>query len=218
MYRQCLKRKLLRQVARPKVDSIVKCPRYILEWSGAWMILKSNLLRVQECRYLYIGIAFWKLHVMKAFMADFHFYFIFANKCMTKSLVYRADITDSSSGNTKSYFGQCMRTFKERYREHTTSFSTPQKEIVKKDKELAAHVWKLKEERRPFNISWHIQRRAYPYRNGERVCNLCSWEKFYILMADPNTTVNSRSELFFRCKSQRDCLLDNKDKFTPKPP
>ena len=126
-----------------------------------------------------------------------------------------------------------MRTFKERYREHCTSISTPKKdrasggsvlsirdqiEVKKQKSELAAFVWKLKEERRHFQIKWHIQRRAYPYSNGAKNCDLCAWEKLYILLGDPMKTVNSRSELFFRCKSQRDCLLNNRSKFTPKPP
>ena len=34
-------------------------------------------------------------------------------KCLTKNLVYRADITDTTSNETHSYFGQCMRTFKD---------------------------------------------------------------------------------------------------------
>ena len=154
-------------------------------------------------------------------------------KCLTKNLIYRADITETSSNTTHSYFGQCMRTFKERYREHCTSLTTPKKErqnsssvlsiqdqidTKKQKSELAAHVWKLKEDQKPYKITWHIQRKAYPYRNGMRVCDLCSWEKFYILLGDPKTTVNSRSELFFRCKSQRDCLLNNRNIFTPKPP
>ena len=154
-------------------------------------------------------------------------------KCLTKNLVYRADITETASNKTHSYFGQCMRTFKERYREHCTSIATPKKErqsgksgvtvreqveAKKLKSELAAHIWKLKEDNKPFSIKWHIQRKAFPYSNGQRSCDLCSWEKFYILLGDPKTTINSRSELFFRCKSQRDCLLSNRNKFTPKPP
>ena len=148
-------------------------------------------------------------------------------KCLTKNLVYRADITDTTSNETHSYFGQCMRTFKD------TSISTPKKEktnssftmtireqieIKKQKSEFAAHVWKLKEGNRPFTIKWHIQKRAFPYTNGAKSCDLCSWEKFYILLGDPSTTINSRSELFFRCKSQRDCLLSNYRKINNKPP
>ena len=117
--------------------------------------------------------------------------------------------------------------------EHCTSISTPKKEktnssstvtikeqieIKKQKSEFAAHVWKLKEGNRPFTIKWHIQKRAFPYTNGAKSCDLCSWEKFYILLGDPSTTINSRSELFFRCKSQRDCLLSNYSKIHSKPP
>ena len=148
-------------------------------------------------------------------------------KCLTKNLVYRADITDTTSNETHSYFGQCMRTFKD------TSISTPKKEktnssstmtireqieIKKQKSEFAAHVWKLKEGNRPFTIKWHIQKRAFPYTNGAKSCDLCSWENFYILLGDPSTTIKSRSELFFRCKSQRDCLLSNYRKINNKPP
>ena len=40
----------------------------------------------------------------------------------------------------------------------------------------------------------------------------------HTILGDPSTTINSRSELFFRCKSQRDCLLSNYSKIHSKPP
>ena len=136
---------------------------------------------------------------------------------------------ETGAGGKKSYWGQSMRPFKERYREHMTSISTPKKdkpgctikdqiETKKQKSEFSAHIWKLKEGKKDFSIKWHIQRRAFPYTNGGAGCDLCAWEKFYILMGDPAITLNRRSELFFRCKSQRDCLLNNKCKFSPQPP
>ena len=107
---------------------------------------------------------------------------------------------------------------KERQSSNSVLSIRDQIETKKQKSELAAHVWKLKEDKKPYKITWHIQRKAYPYRNGMKVCDLCSWEKFYILLGDPKTTVNSRSEFFFRCKSQRDCLLNNRSIFSPKPP
>ena len=151
-------------------------------------------------------------------------------KCLVDDLVYRADIEVMGVEGKKCYWGQSMRPFKDRWREHMTSFSTPLKdkpgnsieqqiEAKKQKSELAAYIWKLKEEKKDFKISWHIQRKAYPYTNGGGgLCDLCAWEKYYILMGDPAITLNRRSELFFRCKSMRDCLLNNKSKFTPKPP
>ena len=150
-------------------------------------------------------------------------------KCLVDDLVYRADIVETVANRMKCYWGQSTRPFKERWREHMTSISTPKKEkpgnsikdqieVKKQKSEFAAHIWKLKEEKKDFTISWHIQRRAFPYTNGGGGCDLCIWEKYYILMGDPAITLNKRSELFFRCKAQRDCLLSNKCKFTPQPP
>ena len=35
------------------------------------------------------------------------------------------------------------------------------------------HIWKLKDEGTPYNITWTIKRRAQPYSPGSKKCSLC---------------------------------------------
>ena len=84
-------------------------------------------------------------------------------RCGTKNVVYKAEVKSVEANNNtiKTYFGQTMRTVKERITEHKYSFSTPKKALnrangriatiqdqieEKKNKsELACHIWKLKQ-------------------------------------------------------------------------
>ena len=115
-----------------------------------------------------------------------------------------------------TYFGQTTRPFKERYTEHKYSFSTPKKELTRAEgktvtiedqiqekrnkSELANHIWDLKSQKKDFTIEWKIERRALPYKNGSKFCDLCAWEKTYIALGDPSTTLNSRNEIFHKCR------------------
>ena len=112
---------------------------------------------------------------------------------------------------------------------NTNSFSTPLKdkpqnsiqqqiEAKKAKSELAAHIWALKEAGTPYTISWHIQKKGHPYTNGNKQCDLCAWEKTFIALGDPATTLNSRNEVFYKCRNQRNFILDNPKKFQPIPP
>ena len=69
--------------------------------------------------------------------------------------------------------------------------------------ELSKYIWKLKDEgvEEPEKmIKWEIVRRTVPYRCGTRKCDLCLSEKLVIATADPNTMLNTRSELVSKCR------------------
>ena len=150
-------------------------------------------------------------------------------KCLTEGLIYRAEVKDEKNSEPMVYIGQTIRPFKERFNEHKTSFTTPKKdgpkntikqqlEAKKTKSELAAHIWALKEAGTPFTTTWHIQKRGHAYKNGSKHCDLCAWEKTFIAIGKPTTILNSRNEVFYKCRSQRNFILDNKEKFKPKPP
>ena len=110
-----------------------------------------------------------------------------------------------------------MRTFKQRFVEHKTSFSTPKKILTRgnvqvsikeqidekrKKSELAAHVWALKDKGKKFRIEWRIIRRAFPYRNNTKNCDLCVNQKTCIGLSDPKSTLNSRNEILHKCRNK----------------
>ena len=72
---------------------------------------------------------------------------------------------------------------------------------------LSKYVWKLKEERKAFQIKWKIIDRAPPYNPMTRKCNLCIKEKFYIIYRPNMATLNKRNELFNSCRHRHSTLL-----------
>ena len=127
-----------------------------------------------------------------------------------------------------SYTGQTSRCFKERLSEHKNSFSTPQKILNRNGKlvqieeqieekkcrsELANYVWELKQKKKNFTISWQILKKSFPYHQGSRYCDLCANEKTSISLSDPATTLNSRNEIYHKCRQKVKFKLSN---FLPK--
>ena len=63
------------------------------------------------------------------------------------------------------------------------------------DTELSKHLWKLKEKKEGYSISWKIIAKAKSYSNTTKRCNLCITEKFFILSNPQMATLNKRNEL-----------------------
>ena len=70
--------------------------------------------------------------------------------CLTKDLVYQAEVITKEDNDIKSYIGMTTATFKDRSRNHKKSF-----EDIKHENgtELSKHVWKLKLEKKQFSIT-----------------------------------------------------------------
>ena len=90
--------------------------------------------------------------------------------------------------------------FKKRYYNHQTSFRYPDKRSATI---LAGHIWDLKDRGTTYAIRWSIIARARPYRNGSKICRLCTAEIICILasLMGPNKSqcFNSRSEILGKC-------------------
>ena len=141
-------------------------------------------------------------------------------ECGTKNVIYRADVkpVDANNNQIRTYFGQTTRPVKDRITEHKYSISTPKKVLSRGDgrvatiedqieekknkSELSAFVWKLKQQKQAFTIEWKIVKKALPYKNGSRYCDLCAEEKTRIALGDPTSTLNSRNEIFHKCRSK----------------
>ena len=104
----------------------------------------------------------------------------------------------------KIYVGLTSYTFKTRYSAHKNSFIHPEK---KHQTELSTHIWKLKDKNIPHSINWKIIKHARPYSPRTKRCNLCLWEKYYIIISDKQKTLNSRSELISHCMYRKKYLL-----------
>ena len=122
------------------------------------------------------------------------------------------------------YWGQTKNEVKKRVEQHKYSFSTPKKvlnrkgtlvsiqeqiEEKKSKSELASYIWSLKEKGVDFKITWKIEKKAFPYKIGSSDCNLCAWEKTSIAKSNPKTTLNSRNEIFHKCREKSRYKLKN---------
>ena len=114
-------------------------------------------------------------------------------KCHTKCVIYKASIC-TPNGKTMSYYGCCETDLKARYYNHKQSLITSSK---KHQTELSKLVWQFKDEGYIPVIKWSIVCKAKP---NSMHCQLCLAEKLAILRADPDTTLNKRSELVAKCR------------------
>ena len=109
-------------------------------------------------------------------------------KCLTRSVVYKAEVTSTDDNTTQTYIGLTANDFKTRYRNHLKSLRN---EKYKHETELSKHVWNLKKENRQFSIRWAIVKQTPAGRKGKRNCALCLEEKLMIMKGRETLSSNS---------------------------
>lgn len=125
-------------------------------------------------------------------------------KCLTQCIVYKAEVKTNTS--TSVYFGASEGEFKTRYRNHVKSFKHKK---YQNETELSKFIWHLKDTSTPFDLTWTIATRAFPYRCGTRRCDLCLSEKVCIIRAEPKGLLNKRTELLSRCRHRNKFIIGN---------
>ena len=113
--------------------------------------------------------------------------------CLSECLVYSAIVNTST---TKSDYGTCEKSFKERYNNHTLSFRNKSRQ---KSTQLSNYIWELKENGKNYTIGWLIAMKAHPYICGTRKWDLCLCEKLLIARANSASLLNKRTELISKC-------------------
>ena len=105
------------------------------------------------------------------------------------------------------YYGLTEGSFKTRFTLHKSSFNLRNRYIT----ELSKYIWKLRDSKPSIEgvVKWEVVNRAAPYKCGSRRCDLCLTEKMVIAAANPNTTLNKRSEIMSTCRhrSKFTCAL-----------
>ena len=132
--------------------------------------------------------------------------------CLVKEIVYSADV--KTTQNVMSYYGLTERTFKERYNQHQSDFRHAKHRY---NTELSKYVHSLKDAGTDFKITWNVQSKAHTYKPGSRRCDLCLQEKLEICLADPEKTLNTRSEMVSKCRHKRKYTLQGY-KYDQRPP
>ena len=118
-----------------------------------------------------------------------------SGQCLTKNVVYKATVTTQGKPDMY-YYGLASTTFKERYSGHSSDFRLRHRQGTA----LAKHIWRLKDKNEEYSVKWSIFRRCAPYMCGSRKCDLCLTEKAAIILADPRTLINKKSEILGACR------------------
>ena len=122
---------------------------------------------------------------------------ILPGQCRSKCVVYKASIENIQ------YIGSTSNEFKTRYRNHKASFINEDK---RNETALAQYIWtnNLNRDEQnmivPPNVKWEILKKCKVYSGGEKTCDLCTTEKFFILKNIRNVkSINHRSDLGAKC-------------------
>ena len=121
-------------------------------------------------------------------------------------MVYKATAEQKPSKKLDTYIRITENEFKTRYKHHTSSFRLNNKK-KKTATTLNEFVWKVKESKTEYHLSWDIIERAQPYAAVTNRCNLYKSEKYFILRTKSN--LNTRREIFSSCPHRKKHLLQN---------
>ena len=127
-------------------------------------------------------------------------------KCLESSVIYQATVTETISKQVETYVGLTADPFKTRFNNHTKSFKHIE---YKTDTELSNHIWHLKNKGIDFKIKWKIIDRGKTFNSVSKICQLCTIEKFYILLRPELCSLNSNNKLGSYCRHQKKLLHCN---------
>ena len=124
------------------------------------------------------------------------------NNCLIISVIYKTKVTTDKDNTGKNYIGLKEGTFKQRYTQHKLSFCN--KKYAYRT-ELAKHIWKLRDNKGNYKISWSISSSASAY-------NFCRTEKLRIIKAGKESNRSKRTELVSKWHHENKYLLMNTDR------
>ena len=127
-------------------------------------------------------------------------------ECQKDNIIYVASVSSDNGSRVEHYTGLTSNTFKKRWSKHKDDFRNINNMHSTR---LSTHIWKLKDEGKPFQIEWDILDRAPSYNPVSRKCRLCLKEIYYIMFRPESASLNCRNELFNTCRHRTKKLLSN---------
>ena len=132
-----------------------------------------------------------------------------SGNCLKESVVYQGTVSTEDHHPPQTYVGLTENSFKTRYSNHKSSFANANKT---NNIELSKYIWYLKENLTKFKVTWRILKDASSYNPTSNRCNLCLWEKYFIICKPDLASLNKRNELISSCRHAGKYALKN---FTP---
>ena len=127
-------------------------------------------------------------------------------KCLTPSVVYRATVRETATGNSETYTGLTCNTFKDRWNQHNSDI----RNVGNRHKtKLSLHAWDLKDSNTDFKVEWDFIEQASTFNPITKKCRLCLIEKYHIMYNNQGSTLNKRQEVFNTCRHRKQKLLTN---------
>ena len=129
-----------------------------------------------------------------------------SGNCLKESIVYQATVSTEDHNPPHTYVGLTENSFKTRYSNHKSSFSNANK---RHNTELSNYIWSLKDKLTKFKVTWRILKHAASYNPTPNRCNLCLWEKYFIICKPDLASLNKRNELISSCRHVGKYALKN---------
>ena len=124
-------------------------------------------------------------------------------ECCRPSVVYHATV-NHDDGKTAEYIGCTEPKFKERYGNHKKSFRHAD---YKSETTLSKYVWDNDLNPTP-NVTWKFLKNCSVYNTGNKSCDLCLSEKFYIIKnLHKKNIINKRTDIGNKCPHKRKCMF-----------
>ena len=123
--------------------------------------------------------------------------------CLQEGVVYQATV-ERGDQKTDTYIGLTSTPFKDRWRNHKSSFKTRN---PKNATCLSKYIWNLQDQKIEHTVSWKIVSKAKPFNHVTGVCHLCIREKYFIIFKPEMATINDRNELAGPCLHKHPKLL-----------
>ena len=154
-------------------------------------------------------------------------------KCLTKSVIYNAEIVVTGRKNLNRYETKKLRILEEENRKKNEIFKPKEKEFYtgltkntikdriykhhydcnhrefEKRTALSKYIWKLKDNFYNYKINWRILSIAKAYNPATKSCNLCTKEKYYIIFKPNLATLNENNELLKKCRHRYNWIIEN---------
>ena len=122
------------------------------------------------------------------------------NKCCLEGVIYQANVLDKKA----EYVGMTTTSFKQRYSNHKKSFKH---ESYKNETTLSSFIWDKNLNPTP-KVQWKILKKSSKYQPGQRACQICVSESYYIIKGLLNSkNINRKTDIASRCVHRRDATL-----------
>ena len=105
-------------------------------------------------------------------------------------VVYQVTISTEDHNPAQTYVELMENSFKTRYSNHKSWFSN---DNTRQNTELGKYIWYFKENLTKFKVTWRILKHAALYNPTSYRCNLCLWEKYFIIFKNDLASLINRT-------------------------